>query len=417
LNKYLVEGFEKNNTALSGKSKTPLTFKSDNEKVVTVTPDGKVKYKKEGSARITVYAAESSLYKPAKETAVVNVYPTKLVTPKLKLSKSGKNSKTHANVNWNEVPYASKYIVSKYDPWTGEMKEVKKVKKGDPMEVKIQRNDETYVVQAQAEILGKNVTSDDSKPLDIKSASHEAKTYSSLHILETLDDDALEEITQVVGEPGTTCPQSFSYTGSGYLLAFTNKSGNRNALVEYSTDGKRLRAKYVDMGHANGSTYNPVTRTVYTLRRHLAIKTKVCETFSYDDFSATGDFDLPKMASGISYDTSCDKYYLSGGGAVFVTDADFNLEKKIEKVIRRDHTQDTGAANGVALSCSWNSGSDSYVDLYRCTDGGYLGTYKVPMGEIESATFVDKHLVVLINNVHGSNRDVIYKTKKEIPII
>jgi hypothetical protein len=36
------------------------------------------------------------------------------------------------------------------------------------------------------------------------------------------------------------------------------------------------------------------------------------------------------------------------------------------------------------------------------------------MGEIESATFVDKHLVVLINNANAGG-DLIYRTKDPIP--
>lgn len=417
LDHYLVEGFEKKHTALSGESKTRLRFRSSDEKVATVTRDGKIKYGKSGTAKITVTAAEDSLYNEAKEVAVVNVYPTKLKTPKLKLGKENKSSDVHTSVNWDAVPYASKYVVSKYDPWTGTMKEVKEVRHGDPLSVEIQKNDETYVVQAKAKLLGKDVTSDESEPLDIKSGSHDAEAYESLHILDELTDDKLEEVVQVQGEPGTTCPQSFSYTGSGYLLAFTNKSGNKNALVEYSDEGERLRAEYVKMGHANGSTYNPVTGKVYTLKRHLQIKSRDCKTFSFDDFSGTGTFKLPKMASGISYDTSNDKFYLSGGASVFVTDGNFNMERTIRKVIRRKHTQDTGGANGVALCTSWNGGSDSYVDLYRVSDGGYLGTYSVPIGEIESATFVDKHLVVLINNVHGTSKDAIYRTKEVIPVI
>lgn len=414
LNHYLFEGFEGKKFDVSGRAKTDITFTSENKKVAEITPEGQIKMKKAGNIKIKAKAAESDLYKASEETAILKVYPTKLKVPEMKVKK---NRKLNSIVKWEAVPYADKYIIHKYNPWNHEYEKYKVVKKSDPLEVKVLRSDDIYTIKATAKILGKNIKSNESKPFEIKSGSHTAKTYNSLHMLGTLDRDDFETIAAVEGPKGMTCPQSFSYTGNGYLLAFSDKSGKKNALVEYSGSGEKLRTKKVKMGHANGSTYSPDTKLVYTLKRHKQIKSKICKTFNFDDFSESGSFKLPEMASGMCYDVSNGKFYLTGGSKVFITDENFHLERTIQKVVRRSHTQDNGAGNGIVIGCSWNSGSDSYIDLYRAEDGGYLGTYSVPLGEIESATMVDKHLIVLMNNSNDGSGDLILKTKKKIPIL
>ena len=60
------------------------------------------------------------------------------------------------------------------------------------------------------------------------------------------------------------------------------------------------------------------------------------------------------------------------------------------------------------MSCIWTSGSGSYIDMYRSSDGAYLGSICAPFGEIESACVDDGYLVMLFNG--GS----IYRTKERM---
>ncbi|MGX8773418.1 MAG: hypothetical protein ACSW8G_00005, partial [Bacillota bacterium] len=108
-------------------------------------------------------------------------------------------------------------------------------------------------------------------------------------------------------------------------------------------------------------------------------------------------------------------FYLSKGNEIYVCNSDFEVEKFIHKRIRYNHAQDIGAYNGVVLVCTWVSGNTSYIDMYRSSDGAYLGSYDVSIGEIESCVVDDGYLVILMNTV-GSSRDRIYRTKERIAI-
>ena len=110
------------------------------------------------------------------------------------------------------------------------------------------------------------------------------------------------------------------------------------------------------------------------------------------------------------------KYYLSKGNEIYVCDDEFNVEKFIWKRIRYNHAQDIGAYNGVAMVCTWVSGNTSYIDLYRISDGAYLGSYDVSIGEIESCFVDDKHLIILMNNGTGGMGDCILRTVDPIAI-
>ena len=98
-----------------------------------------------------------------------------------------------------------------------------------------------------------------------------------------------------------------------------------------------------------------------------------------------------------------------------MTDSDFKVEQFIWKRIRYNHAQDIGGHNGVALVCTWVSGNESYIDLYRTSDGAYLGGYRVPIGEIESCFVDDRHLIILMNNATRYG-DCILRTKEPIDL-
>ena len=129
------------------------------------------------------------------------------------------------------------------------------------------------------------------------------------------------------------------------------------------------------------------------------------------DLSSAGTFDLPKNTAGIAYDETSNKYYLAKGNEIYVTDSEFNVEHFYWKKIRYHHAQDIAASDGVIVVCTWVKGNESYLDLYRASDGEYIGGYTVNVGEIESALVVDKHLVLLINNFGGAPDQILRTTE------
>ena len=409
-----AQGFAGDDIKIKCSAKTNLTYVSADKNIAQIYKNGSVKLKEPGEVKVIIKAEETDFYKPAEMTIKVISYPSKLEEPSMEIKDKDSLAST---LTWTEVPYAQEYEIAAYNPWNQKYEIVKTVKAEDGKKVDVLKTDTAYKIRAKANILERDITSDWSKDAKVQSDAHKAETYKSLHMLGTIDFDQVETVAKIEGVKGTTCPQSFSFTGTGYVIAYARSSGKDSVFVEYDLNGNYVRSKTANMGHGNGSAYNPNTNKIYTLKQHMKIKSNVCTMFDYETLEEAGKVTLPYQASGISYDATNGKYYLSGGGRIDVLDSEFKTERTIQRLIIRAHTQDVGAGNGVALACSWNSGSDSYVDIYRASDGGYLGTYKVPLGEIESATMVDKHLVLLINNAKGTSQDMIYRTKDQIPVI
>ena len=149
------------------------------------------------------------------------------------------------------------------------------------------------------------------------------------------------------------------------------------------------------------------------VKTHKSYRTKSCSTYDGTTKESAGTFDLPKVTSGIAYDESNDRFYLSKGNEIYVCDSDFNVQKFIHKKARYDHAQDIGAYNGVVLVCTWVSGNTSYIDMSRASDGAYLGSYYDSIGEIESCIVDDGYLVILMNT-RGNTKDRLYRTKERI---
>ena len=358
-------------------------------------------------AEISIIAEEGEKHKKGRAKVGVTVFPDELDRPKAEVSKK---KDTTVTIAWTPVAFAQKYSVLKKNP-ADESYDVIEETDSDKCEVKLPRSHATYAIIASADVDGEIVESAASKEVKVKSAAEEAEAYSSYKNLRTLDHSSLEHIANVEGLGNATVPQSMSFVDGNFVISYASHSGTAGALVSYDQEGNRIAERAVSgMGHANGSTYNPNTGKIYTVRTHRAIWSPLCTTFKGEDFSDAGSFNLPKNCSGIAYDGSVDKYYLSKGNELYVTDSDFNVEKFIHKKIRYNHAQDIGAVEGVMMVCTWVSGNESYIDLYRASDGAYIGGYTVPIGEIESVLLVDKHLVLLMNNSGGGNVDQLLRT-------
>lgn len=406
-------GFEGNADNLKAKAPEQIEYVSTNEEVVEVNENGTLEYKKPGEAEIKIKAEEGKQYRKGEKRIEVTVFPDQLKAPEAKLAKE---EDTTVTVRWSEVAFAQKYNVMKRNPVDGNYELVEETD-AKTRSIELPRSHAIYKVRATAEVEGESVESALSKEVKVKSPAESAETYSSYNNLRTLDHDSLELITNVNGLGNATVPQSMSLVNGNFVISYASHSGNAGALVEYDQNGNRVRESSTSgMGHANGSTYNPNTGKIYTVRTHRSIWSPLCTTFNAEDFSGAGSFNLPKNCSGIAYDGTLNKYYLSKGNEIYITDTDFKVEKFIWKKIRYNHAQDIGGAEGVVMVCTWVSGNESYIDMYRATDGAYIGGYSVPIGEIESVVMVDKHLVLLMNNSGGGNVDQLLRTVEPVAL-
>ena len=374
-----------------------ITYKSRDTDVVTVDENGIMHYKKAGHTKVIVFAEGDARYRRTRKYINVNVFPDRLEAPSLRVN-TDRSNETTAVLTWNKVDFSRGYRLLKLNPSTGKYSVVKEFE-GKDTEAKVLRDNAKYKLEAFAEIDGVTIEGIQSKAAEVKSVSATAEGRSSAHNLKTLDFSNLEVVCTVSGSGGATVPQSMSHVGDNYVITYVDHGGTVGALVAYSRDGEPMGINSIKkMGHANGSTYNPNTGKIYTVRTHREIRSNKCATFDPEDGSGEGTFNLPRIASGIAYDETNNKYILSKGNELYVTDKDFKVEKSMRKGIRYNHAQDIGAHNGVALVCTWVAGNESYIDLYRISDKAYLGSYHVPIGEIESCFMDGKHLVILMNN-------------------
>lgn len=399
-------------TKIKAKAKGKVTYSSSNKDVATVDKNGNIKYKKEGVAFITVNAEKGDYFKRGKERIQVRVYPKELHTPAI----SAKDDGPYTNLKWKEVKYADKYILYKYNKSTGEYDKVKEIP-GNRTSAKVGREASTYKVKAVAKLSDRDIKSDDSSDLYIESPAGSAQAYDSIHVIKELAEKDLKEVAFIKAQGSAAIPQSFCYTGENFVVSLVSRLGGSGVLVPYSEKGKQGEPHFAEMGHANGSTYNPNTGKIYTVRSHKAISSNLCKTFDPKNEYSEDSFKLPMNASGIAYDDSNGKYYLSSGPTVMVANADMKEEKKIKK-LRYQSAQDIGAHDGVIMVTVWEGHKTSHIDLYRESDSAYIGSYDVPIGEIESVTVVDKHLVVLMHNTtfKGKTGGHILMTKEPVTL-
>lgn len=316
-------------------------------------------------------------------------------------------------LKWNDAGPAVTYRILKLNVASGEYEEIRSCGSNEES-VEMARDAGTYEVQTVKTIHWKAITGQTSKEINVTSAVDDAKTYSSLTTIDTIGSDDVDLVTSITGNQSSKNPQSMCFTGDRYIVIFVNRSNTQGTFEVYSTDGKLIESKAVSgISHANGCTYNPGTGLIYVMKTYAGKKIHEIKTFDVN-LNDKGSISTNSAPSGIAYDVSNNKYYMSAASRLYVTNGDMALEKTLHRK-RTNHSQDMGAYNGVAMSCIWSSGNNSYIDMYRVSDGAYLGSYNVPLGELESVVVNDGHLVMLLNVV-GSSRDVIYITKDRIDL-
>ena len=390
-----------------------ITYSSSDKTIVKIgKTSGKMTFLKKGKITITIKAAATEEYARTTKTIRVVSYPKKLGKSDVTIKKLGN---TRVTITWKKNRFATNYRLIKYNLAKSKYELVKLYDKS-VTEATFTRDAGKYAIRPIAVVHGKTIKAKELDPIKVKSLALYAKTYKKAKNIRTYTPSNLNLVANIRGVEGTRVPQSLSFTGDKYIISYVNKEGTKGHLVSYSRNGKVLATgPLVKIGHANGATYNPNRDTIYTVKTHSNYYSKVCTTLSPDTLKKTDAFNLPKITSGIAYDESNNRYYLSKGNEIYVTDSKFRYKKTIKKKIRSYHAQDIGAYNGVALVCTWVSGKTSYVDLYRIKDGAYLGSYTFFFNEIESVVVDDGYLVVIMNHV-GDNIDYLYKTKERITV-
>ena len=385
----LVKGEKKK---LKAKASGDISYDTDS-KVVNVSEEGTVKAVSPGKTKVTVCAEGGSYFTPEEKTVTVTVFPEKLDTPKVEIKEK---NEFDAVLSWDEVPYATKYEIYK-----GSSEEP--FMETEEREVEVIRSSAGYRIKAKVKAGDEYVSSPYSDFAKMGTYVDEAPTYSSPHILKKFEESDLEEVASIPCAGSSGAPQSFSYTGKDYIVTYEDKT-----LATFGEDGEEKGRDGLNMTHPNGSTY--ANGKVYVVHTSSG-----CTIYNTENGN-TGGIRLPRVTSGIAYDASINSFYLSGGPKVLITDDHFRQTGKIMKV-RYNRAQDIGAGDGVVLVAVWTGGTN-YVDVYRTSDGKYIGGYEVPFGEIESVTSVDKHLVFLIHNgyFNGTRSGKILKTKERLPI-
>ena len=408
------DGFSLDEFQIEAVGKGDITYSSDDKRIAKVNQFGHVTLRESGRTTINVYASGDGVYGAAMRVIAVNVYPAALDQPVIPVAKN--TSKTRCRISWEPVDFATSYKILKKNAATKKYEPIMDINDGS-MYFDLTRNNGRYAIKAFCELKGRKIKSPRSESVKIRGTVGKAKSYSSGKNIRVLNKSNLEVFREIHGDGNTNVPQSLSMTDDCYVVSYVNMSGTAGKLISYrKSDGECVSVDPVDgMGHANGTTYNPNTNKFYVAKTHKSYHTNSCSTYDGTTKNSTGSFKLPKVTSGIAYDESNNEYYLSKGNELYVCNNKFVVKRFIHKFVRYNHAQDIGAYNGAILVCTWVSGRTSYIDIYRATDGKYLGSYDVSIGEVESCVVDDGYLVILMNIV-GTSKDYIYKTKERISI-
>jgi len=319
-----------------------------------------------------------------------------------------------SHLSWNKVEGASRYEILRYYDGSGKYKIYRtrdaREDDGDTIVYDMGREAGKYKIRAVLEIGEKKFESHSEKEITIESTSKKAKSYSSLTVVKTIDSGDVKKITNAGGNVNATHAQSMCVTDDAIVVALVNRANSKGALQLISKSGKTKRivdAGY--LGHANGCTCNPYKGEIYVMTSYASRHDKTVRVFDDSSLKSKKSIELRTAPSAIAYDRSTDRFAYTASSRIYIADGNMLRKKTITRK-RAYHSQDVAAYNGIIMSCIWLSGNASYIDMYRESDGQYLGSISVPMGEIESCCVDDGYLLLLFN---GGN---IYKTKKRIEL-
>ena len=414
IEKTAFYGFAGNDFKLYASANGDLRYRSSDESVAAVDSKGRVTLGNDGKAEISISAEGNGYFTDAERTVSVFVYPA--VLDKITGTAVENLSPTKALIRWNQDEYATGYKVLRRNPSTDEYEELKETTY-DVNYLEVVRNDYDYTVKGIAEVDGQKIDGKNSDVIEVRGTTEESPAYPELKIIRKLTEADFELVTVPQGGPKARIPQGISVTKDQYLVTYVNRKSTIGYLLSFKKKtGELKKITRVDgLGHGNGSAYNPYTNRLYLLSGKKGEFSKKCFVYDPKTHKLIDKVTLPVPTSGIAFDKSTNKFYLAYGDEMYVCDSNFKLEKTLKKSVRYIHPQDIGAYNSAFMVCTWIEENKSFIDIYRVSDGAYLGTYDVSMGEIESCTVDDGYLVILMNTINSID-DKIYRTKKRIAI-
>ncbi len=406
-------GFDGNDFNLKASAKGALHYRSTDRKIANVDKTGTVALKSVGEAFITITADGNGLYEDAEREVSIFVYPT--VLDKVKGAVAENISSSRTIIKWQKNEYAAAYTVLRRNPATQQYEELTEMTAENNF-LEVTRDDYDYEIKATAEVNGEKVDGKVSDPVKVRGTTEESPTYSKFKVIKKITKEDLDVVAAIHGAPKTRVPQSINMVGDDYVVSYVNMKNTEAKLIAYSkSEGSiSLVSDARGIGHGNGSAYNPHTNKIYVLGTKDG-NVQNCCVFDGDTLEMIDTIKMPVACTAISYDISTDKFYLAKKDKIYVCSSNFKVEQTITKTAPFFHTQDMGAYNGAVLVCTWPQETESYLDIYRVSDGAYLGSYDLSIGEIESVTMDDGYLVILMNTIR-SNDDRIYKTKERIAI-
>ncbi|MBQ3322469.1 MAG: hypothetical protein IJH05_06470 [Firmicutes bacterium] len=407
-------GFAGNTFNLNASANGDMQYSSADQNIARVDDRGNITLKKSGDTDIIITAEGNGLFTDARRTVELFVYPT--VLAKVKGTATEDLSPSRAIIRWGENEYAAAYKILRKNPATQEYLEIAETP-AETRYLEVTRDDYDYVIKGIAEVNGEKVDGKISDPVPVRGTTEEAPAYSKFKVIGKLGKNELNLVAEIHGAENAKIPQGISIVGDKYVVSYVNWKSTAGYLIEYSkADGSKGKTKdATGIRHGNGCAYNPNTNRLYVLSTIKGKDSKKCFVFDAETKKLVEKIDMPKAVTSIAYDVSNDKFYLAKGKNMYVCDSSFKVEKAMTKTVKLRSTQDIGAYNGTILACTWPGENKSYIDIYRVSDGAYLGSYDVSIGEIESCVVDDGYLVILMNTI-GSADDRIYKTKERIAI-
>lgn len=247
-----------------------------------------------------------------------------------------------------------------------------------------------------------------------------AQKYNKVTYLKKLTSAEIKSFIHVSSGNGCTGAQSMCVAGD-YIVAAKIRSGynDRTLLRIYDKNtGKKVNDIIDNFLHAGGMTYNSKENKIYVALGHGSNKYsyfKVGNLAKDKKIYNKTTRNSSKPLTGIAYDEYLDKYYISSGNTIFVMNGNLKYEKRITRI--RGSYQDIGAYKGIILATYSNR--LNAIDLYRESDGAYIGSYKfnIPGFEIESVDYYKDNVFFVFGNINGKNKDKIFKVTLDLPNI
>lgn len=314
---------------------------------------------------------------------------------------------------WNSAGSEATYKLLRYSSVKGKYvtwKTVTDAGENDTVELTTAREYGKYKLKTEMKVGDTNISYSSENTLKLKSKLKKAKKYSKIHIIKTIKKKDVELVANAKGKGKVTHAQSMCSTGNGYIVVLVDRGNTTGRLEKFDRDGNLIKARKTSyVGHANGCTYNPNNKSVYVMRTYAGRRNKTISVFSAKTLKAKKSTSLSVAPSAIAYDKQMEQYYFTASNRIYKMNSKMKSRKTYHR-LRWHRSQDVCGYNGVIMSCIWTGGKNSFIDMYRSTDGAYIGSYSIPLGEIESVCIDDGHLVMLYN---GGN---IYRTKTRLSI-